>query len=311
MLRVEEDGKFYDVDEKTGQVKVASTSVGEPDTNELDFEARDFRTGDRVEVDGEVGTIISITASLYGGAYGVRFDDGGIDEYVEGALKLTTVEQPEYDTPSSEILARFASYEAMPHYTNDEIAAKEEEARYLNLRAQSLVSDSKLVLSEQNKLGKVVLVTGNDLIDLKELREQSNETAEYLGSFNRYKIADNISGYGAGLGLKGDASWLEDALDGMEIVETTDADLAVRAAELVAAFNKVQLEDDEFMQVASSYQKGYLQMDEADAKKFDAYLKNARTERLKEFSADGWLPDPKVAAAEADLDNFDTSALFL
>jgi hypothetical protein len=308
---VKENGVLYDVDEKTGQVKVNSKSVGEPQADELDFELRDFRTGDRVEVDGEVGTIISITASLYGGAYGVRFDDGGIDEFGENQLKLTEVETPEYDTPISEILGRFASYEKMPHYTNDEINAKEEEARYLNLRAQSLASDSKLVLSEQNKLGKVVLVTGNDLIDLKELREQTKETQEYLSKFNRYKIADEISGYGAGLGLKGDASWLEDALDGMEVVATTDADLAVRAAELVAAFNKVQLEDDEFMQVASSYQKGYLQMDESDAKKFERYLAHARTERLKEFPAENALPDPKEVAAEADLDNFDTAALYL
>lgn len=306
---VEENGKKYDVDEKTGQVRVASAST-EPQVDEADFD-NDFRLGDRVEVDGESGTIISITASLYGGAYGVRFDDGGIDEYGEGALKKSATEAPEYDTPISEVLARFASYEKMPHYTNDEINTKEEEARWLQLRAQSLVSDSKLTLSDQNKLGKVVLITGNDLIDLRELRDQSEDSQQYLARFNRYKVAENISGYGAGLGLKGDASWLNDALDGMEVVETTDADLAVRAAELVAAFSKVQLEDDEFMHVASSYHKGYLQMDDADAKKFDSFLAQARTDRLKEFPAEDGLPDPKVAAAEDDLDNFDTSALYL
>jgi len=303
---VEENGKLYDVDEQTGQVRLASTEAA-PQEDETSLE-REFRTGDRVEVDGEAGTIIAITASLYGGAYGVRFDDGGIDEFSETDLKVSKAVKVAHATPTAEVLARFEAYQELPHYTNDEIATKEEEARWLNLRAAALASDSKLVLSDQTQLGKVVLVTGNDLLDLKELREQSEESAEYLGRFNRYKIADEISGYGAGLGSKGDASWLDDAITGMEVVETTDADLAVRAAELVAAFDKKQLEDDEFMTVASSYHKGYLQMTEDDAKKFDGYLAHARTERLKELPAES---AEKTASADDDLDDFDTAALFL
>lgn len=306
-MRVEENGKLYDVDEKTGLVRVASSSTDQPQIDEdIDFQ-QDYRIGDRVKVGGDPGTIIAITASLWGGAFGVRHDDGSIDEYAEGQLSRTSVETPVFDGPISEILARFASYEKLPHYTNDEITAKEEEARFLNLRAGALASDGKLVLSDQNQLGKVVLVTGNDLIDLKELREQSVETTEYLGRFNRYKIADEVSGYGAGLGLKGDASWLADALDGMEIVETTDADLAVRAAELVAAFSKAQLEDDEFMQVASSYHVGYLQMSDDDAKKFATYLARARSERIKEIPVE----QVKEASTGDDLDDFDASALYL
>lgn len=299
---VEENGKRYDIDEKTGLVREASVV---PEVDESEY-ADELRINDRVEVGGKTGTIISLTASIYGGAYGVRFDDGSVDEYGPQALKHTSVEEPVYDGPYAELLGRFAQYEELPAYTNDEINSKEKEARFLNLRAKSLASDSKLSLNDQKELGRIVLVTGNDLIDLKTARENSEETTAYVSRFNRYHIASEVSGYGAGLGLKGDASWLNNALEDMEVVETTDADLAARAAELVAAFSKAQLEDDDFMHTASSYHRGYLQMTDEQSKKFDSYLARARQERIAE------LPSESTKEASADnLDDFDTSALFL
>jgi len=299
---VEENGKKYDIDESTGLVRLASadTQVDEADYSD------ELRIGDRVEVAGETGTVISLTASMYGGAYGVKFDNGTIDEFGPSALKLTTVEAPVEDTPYNEVVSRFEAYEKLPAYTNNEITAKEREARYLNLRAKSLATDSKLSFDDQNALGRIVLVTGNDLTDLKTARENSDESNEYRSRFNRYTIASDVSGYGAALGLTGDASWLGDAIDDMEIVETTDADLAVRAAELVSAFSKQQLEDDDFMQVAASYHRGYLQMSDDQAKQFESYLARARQDRIAELPA-----ETAKEASTDDLDNFDTSALFL
>lgn len=299
---VNENGKSYEIDEQTGLVREASA---EPQVDEAEF-SDELRINDRVEVAGKTGTVISLTASIYGGAYGVKFDDGTVDEFGPTQLKHTSVEAPEFDGPHSEILARFAAYEELPAYTNDEINAKGEEARFLNLRAKALATDSKLSLDDQNTLGRIVLITGNDLIDLKTARENSEESTEYVGRFNRYRISNEVSGYGAGLGLTGDSSWLQDALEDMEIVETTEADLAVRAAELVSAFTKVQLEDDDFMRVAASYHRGYLQMDDEQAKKFETYLARARQERIAELPAE----QAKEASTE-NLDDFDTAALYL
>lgn len=291
---VEEGSRKFNVDEETGLV-----------TEAVEDYADEFRIGDRVQVDEETGTIISITASVYGPAFGVRFDDGGVDEYPELSLKRATVEEPEYESPLAEILARFEAYEKLPSITNDELATKEKEARLLNLQARSLITDSKLAFNDQNALGKVVLVTSGDLEKIKELREHSQESQEYLGKFNRYKISETLDS-GAVLGMKGDASWLESALDGMEVEETTDADLAARAVEVVSSFSKGQLEDEEFMTLAATYHHEYLQMDDDRAKKFDALLARARQERLKNIPG-----TEKEASAEDDITDFDASALYL
>lgn len=299
---VEENGKLFDVDEATGLVRVASANDNQVDEAEYSDE---LRIGDRVEVAGKTGNVISLTASIYGGAYGVKFDDGSIDEFGPAQLKPTTAEAPVEDTPFNEVITRFENYEKLPAYTNDEINEKAREARYLNLRSKALVTDSKISYDDQNALGRIVLVTSNDLIDLKTARENSDESNEYRSRFNRYTIASDISGYGVGLGMQGDASWLGDALEGMEVVETTDADLAVRAAELVSTFTKAQLADDDFMQVAASYHRGYLQMNDEQAKQFETYLARARQDRIAE------LPAETKQASTDDLDHFDTSALFL
>jgi hypothetical protein len=171
-----------------------------------------------------------------------------------------------------------------------------------------LVTDPKLALSDQNELGRIVLVTGTDLLDLKEARELSDETASYLDSFNKYRLATEIRGGGAIMGASGDASWLEEGEDGMEVAETTDADLAITATQLVSEFSEAQLQDEEFMAAARSYQYEYLQMDEAEQRHFDTLVESARTARLNEL--------PKIAKqasveVEDELANFDASRLFL
>lgn len=296
---VEEDGKLFNIDDETGLVTEA---------NLIDEDMRgiqdEYRLGDRVEVVGHLGEIISIVPSYYGLAFGVHFDDDEIGEFTEAQIKRSFVKKAEHETPFDEVLERFATYQELPQYTNDEINRKETEARWLKLRAKSLASNSDLELVDQNELGRIVLVTGTDLETLKELRDNSEESQQYISRFNQYKLADEVRGYGAGLGMKGDASWLNDALDGMEVTETTDTDLAARATEVVAVLSKEQLEDDDFMRVAGSYQYDYLQLTEDQIKKFDTYLARARQERIKD------LPESKTAST-VDYSLDDTSDIFL
>lgn len=287
---VEENGKLFNIDDDTGLVTEAGFSEAEALEDE-------YRLGDRVEVVGHVGEVISVVPSYYGVAFGVRFDDGQVDEFAESQLKHSSVEKLEYASPFEEVFVRFAAYHELPQYTNDEINRKSEEAQWLRLRAKALAADSKLELSDQNQLGRVILITESDLNDFKDLLENSEESQAYTSRLTGFKIADEFHGYGAGLGMKGDASWLQDALEDMEVVETTDEDLAARATEVVASLSKEQLEDDNFMDIVSSYQHKYLQMTDDQVKKFHNFLINARHERVKEL--------PKLNTASKVASNLD------
>ena len=303
---VQENGIFYNIDEDSGLVTEASIESLDPELIQSFDE--DIHIGNRVEVKGELGQVISIVSSVYGPAFGIRFDVGSIDEFSEDQLKKSTVEKIDFDTPLSEIFARFAAYESLPMYTENEVAVKESEARVLNLRAKSLITDKKLSFSDQTKLDEIVLVTGVDLLDIKEAKINLQVNQDYLNSFNKYKIADTVHSMGGGLGLHGDASWLHSGVDGMEVVETTETDLAARAVEIVGRFTEAQLTDDEFMKEAMSYQHEYLQNNPADAEKFVSYVETAREDKLKELKTN------KVASIEddqSDINDFDSSALYL
>lgn len=287
---VEENGRLYNIDDETGLVTEASTVQPE----ELEDE---FRLGDRVEVLGSVGKIVSMVPSYYGVAFGVRFDDGNFDEFVEGQLKRSSVEAPTYSSPHLEVMARYAAYQELPTYTNDELDEKETEAKWLRLRATTLVGDKSLSNGEQNDLGTVLLATTQDLRDIEELRHTTEDNQRYLAGFNQYRIADDITGGGAAMGGKDDASWLDSAAEGMTVTETTDVDLAARATEVVSILTREQLQDDEFMSVASSYQHKYLQLTPDQVKQFNKYLAEARQSRIKD------LPETKTASVEYNLDD--------
>src|SRR5688572_13630609 len=111
---IRENGKLYNIDDETGLVTEASfDEAREEDVIEAD-EYQDLRVGDRVTVDEEEGTVISIVSSIYGPAFGVRFDDGGVDEYLEDRLSRVETEAPDFETPFKEIVARFSTYEGSP-----------------------------------------------------------------------------------------------------------------------------------------------------------------------------------------------------
>lgn len=304
MSIVEEGGKVYRIDDKTGLVSQAAVK-------EADQFADEYRLGDRVEVPGlGVGSVISLTSSVYGLAFGVKFDNGMVDEFGESQLKKSTVEAVEYESPVEEIYARFASYQELPAYTEDERVLKQHEASWLNLKASSLNSQISQAGVIDRKLDSILLVTGSDLHDLKEIREsaENEENQRHQNKFNQYSVASEISGMGAGVGSSGDASWLDIGTDGMEVAETMDVDLAARATEMVAHFNRDQLESDDFMTLAASYQNEYLVNDAGREKKFASYLDLARADRLAELKQEQLH---KKASVEVDLsDNTDPAFLW-
>lgn len=308
MTLVNENGKQYHIDDKTGLVTEAHISEVES-TEEADAIADEYRLGDRVEVGGKSGNVISMIPSVYGMAFGVHFDDGEVDEFGEGQLRRTSTEKPVYDSPIREIYARFDTYELLPAYTSDELETREAEARWLHLNASSLRSYAVQGGIRDPKLDQIILITSSDLRDMKEIRENSDteQNQRYLSAFNQYRIAEEISPSAPNFGEAANTSadWLNDAYEGMEVVETTDADLAARATEVVSQLTKEQLEDDEFMTLVVSFQNDYLRNDDGREKQFASFLSAARKERLKE------LPKAEKKAAAEDFSNVNDAALYL
>lgn len=199
---IKENGKLYNIDEETGLVTEASSVETPEEVIEAEELRDELRIGDRVTVGQEEGTIVSIISSVYGPAFGVRFDDGGLDEYPEERLARVETPEPDYETPVKEVLSRYEVYETLPSYTRDEIEAKIAEARHLNLRAKALITDSKLAFSDQVELDRVVLATGTDLLDFKTLKDSAEANEEYLSGFQgaQFEMAPqfkNTASYGA------------------------------------------------------------------------------------------------------------------
>lgn len=92
---IKENGKLYNIDEETGLVTETSFDSEPEEVVVVEEFQDDFRTGDRVAVDNEEGTIISIISSVYGPAIGIQFDDGSIDEYPEERLSRVQTEEPD------------------------------------------------------------------------------------------------------------------------------------------------------------------------------------------------------------------------
>lgn len=296
-MLIQENGKLYNIDEDSGLVTEASLVTEE--VTDLDEE---YRLGDRVEVVGSVGQIVSMVPSYYGVAFGIRFDNGDFDEFTEGQLKRSVAEKKTYDSPIMEIFERYDAYNEMPAYTAEELDRKEAEARWLNLNATTLRAHASSGMPDP-KLDEIVMTTQSDLRDIKEHREnaETEDNKEYLSSLNKYKLAEDIGSYGGALGGHDDASWLLEGTEGMEVVETTDTDLATRATEVVSSLTREQLEDDDFLALVSSYQREYLQIADANSdqgKAFASYLLQARKDRLEELPA-----EQKTASVEYNLDD--------
>jgi len=298
---IEEAGKVYHIDDETGLVTEASL------IEDAEALSDEFRIGDRVVVSGQFGEVVSVIPSYYGAAFGVQFDNGDVDEFGESQMARTAAEKKaSYESPILEIFARYAAYQEMEIYTPEEQEAKRAEARWLSLSASSLRAHTGAYGEADPKLDEIVLTTRSDLKDLDELRllVDTEANQKYLTSLNRYKISDEIHGYGASMGGKDDASWLSLEEDNLEVIVTTDADLAARATEVVAFLSREQLLDDDFMRVAGTYQYEYLQMDPTQKKTFDRLLSKARVEKIKELPV-----ETKTASTTFDLE--DTTDIFI
>lgn len=301
---IKENNKLYNIDEETGLVTEASVVNDAEEVVDTDEYQDDFRTGDRVTVDGEEGTIVSIISSVYGPAFGIAFDDGSVDEYPEEKLSRAETEEPDYETPLKEVQARFAAYEVLPAYTRGEIEAKSDEARNLNLRAKALITDSKLSYAEQMELDRIVLTTGTDLEDFKVLRDAENANEDYIRQFegSRFELASEFRNV-ARVGAADDASWVDNAF--VDIEETNDADLAVAAQQLVDNLTVEQLQDEEFVAMASSFPLEYLAATEEQTAKFASYVKEASEKKIADYEP------VEETVDESDLDDFDTASLYI
>lgn len=301
---IKENGKLYNIDEETGLVTEASSVETPEEVIEAEELRDELRIGDRVTVGQEEGTIVSIISSVYGPAFGVRFDDGGLDEYPEERLARVETPEPDYETPVKEVLSRYEVYETLPSYTRDEIEAKIAEARHLNLRAKALITDSKLAFSDQVELDRVVLATGTDLLDFKTLKDSAEANEEYLSGFQgaQFEMAPqfkNTASYGA----TDDASWVDSAFHDIE--ETTDADLAVTAQEMVNRLSVEQLNDAETVALSSSFQLETLVATDEQKEKFASYVQAAIEEKL------GSTETIEDEVVDESLEDFDTSSFYL
>lgn len=273
-----------------------------------------MKLGSRVEAEGKRGTLHARTASVYGDTLAVRFDDGTMGEYVSSDVKEPSESEDtnSYASKLDEIKAHFAAYEELPAYTLDEMDEKERVAKKLNLEATHAIRQSGTDFQDRIALDNIILVTGNDLSELAGARHEASlaeDTTYRRTASARYSMSDVTSFGGPVMGSAGneDASWLENAIDGMTVIETNDADLAVSASQMVTALDRELLENDDALRDAISFQESYLGIENNSEMKdkFAAYVEEARKEKLAKPVVS------KEASADDDLDSFDTSSLFV
>jgi hypothetical protein len=306
---IEENGKLYNIDEATGLVTLAATEeAGLEDAPEvtLPFE---FTGGERVEADGHSGQVVAVTSSMYGDAVAVRHDSGQVVEYAVGDVKLANVDWhiTSSSNPFASIQEMMVAYEEMPTYTVKEIDEKIKMATQLKAAAGVFVRESGAT-SETALVDQMAFRLASDLKDLEEARMHTSVGDDYVGNQPRYRLAENFSAPAPNMGMtgKGDASWLE-LEDGDGFSETTDADIAARAVETVAHFERHELENDEFVEDAVQFQASYLGLTSGeDRAKLAKFVEQARQDELAKPQA-----EKKEAAAEENLDDFDATSLFI
>lgn len=171
------------------------------------------------------------------------------------------------------------------------------------MRARALITDSKLPYADQVHLDRVILATNVDLEDLKFLRDSVEANDEYIDTFKNSQFSTSEFHNVAAIGATDDVSWVDVAFTDIE--ETTDADLAVAAQEMVDNLSLEQLKDDELVNLSSSFQQERLFVTEEQALKFASYVKEARAKKLAEEQ-----PAEEVVE-ESDLDDFDPSSLYI
>lgn len=308
MRTYEENGKVYTMNDN-GIVVEASEKVVETETP-----VEPLKIGGRVEAEGKRGTVRARTSSVYGDAFAVQFDDGSFEEYTAG--DLSTGDASEDDTVFAstfdEAKARLEAYESLPVYTVEEIKEKLAAAEKLHFVAESAIRGHEVSLQDRIALDNILLITSNDKRELIQMQheaslEQDDRYKRVAG--NRYSLSENVENYGGPLmGSAGneDASWLEDAFDGMTVTEVTDEDLAVTAQQMVDRLEHAHLANDDVVRDAILFQEDYLGLkgDVENSAKFAGYVDAARKVKLDKSA------QTKEASVD-NLDDFDASSLFL
>jgi hypothetical protein len=300
---IKENGKVYNLDPEKGIVTEAATEEVGLEEPEMTENVEPLGVGSQVEAEGKQGQVISKVASVFGDAYGVRFEDGSVDEFGRDNLKASSAPAPVYDTPVDEVKARYAAYVELPAFTAEELEAKDVEARFLNLKAKALIANQDVLYADQRDLDEIIVVTGADILDIKEAKINLDLNG-YSDQFNRFSLDNEVMASAPSFGHQGDASWLDQELS--EYQEHSDTELAERATEVVGNFSHAELADEEFVRTAASFHVEYMGLGDLAQKKFAGYLELARREQLKR-------PEQKVAKVEDNFDpeTFDTSAFYL
>jgi len=315
IMLYEENGKTYKIEDGRVVEAVASQSEREEEIEALVDEADEgdekdeasendegkkvtvplnISIGDPVEARGKKGQVISRTASVYGDALGVRFEDGTVGEYLEENLKRIAMDKIARGTPVEQLKADYDEYQKMADMTPEEIEEKEAAARSLNLRAKALVTDKHMALSDVIFLDSVVSGTAVDMLDLRESRDLIDQT--------KVASVEPVSWYGNHIaGSSDDASWL-DTIE-VEEHEVDEGQLAIHAQSVAAALPREELENAAFMRDAKAFAKSALLP--ADYERFENLLDEAVASRLAEPVA-----EPKTASTDEDIEDFDTQALY-
>lgn len=304
---VEREGRAYLLEDGK-VVKSAATASELLPESETSTEVA-FSVGDRVEADGALGRVVSKMNTILGTQYGVRQDDGEAFSFFAEDLKLSEVEEPVFESPVDQILAEADTFEAMPADTLDQITAKQQTGRELNLRAKAFITDKNLALSDRVKLDAVVAGTQVDL----DYLANDKEAAQIAAYEDERKVADTAvlidePTFGVSSFSTDDASWLEDVADQAEAeFAATDYDTLITEAgiKLVEKMDEGLLADDDTFEEQSHnlFLAKTAGLDE-DAKaekllKYKDTLRTARFNRLEELK-EAALDDDSDEVADSD-----------
>lgn len=309
MRTVTENGKTYTIDDN-GLVIEAKV---EESVAAIEFEEEPLRINDRVEIDGRLGKVVTYTASVYGDAIAVRFDDGDLGEYLASDLERTSEESIYFDTPIEEVKADWKTYQEMPEFTLSEVDVKAAAARRINVTAKSLVTDSRTPLSDRVELDHMILATGTDLYDLRDKAERLNvvEHKDYLDRLPKYRMAEEFApGHSYS---REDVSWvLASAETAQEELGNIDWDafLTNEALKATSRLSSEQLQNDDFMKEVVGYREETMPVgyDTEKKAKFRQLLEQARATALTEQEVKHVAKTAKVAE---ELEDFDTAQLYL
>lgn len=253
--------------------------------------------GIRVSHREQEGTIFSVVPGLYGDTYGVKFDNGTVGEFLEEQLTPVESAAPVYLSSIEEINADYIDYEVVPANTYDELEEKTRLARNLNLRAKSLILDSKISMHERVNLDNIITATAADIRDFKEgqLHLQEIEAEAYLARAPKYKINDEFMGWGSQARTKTDEdiSWVND-ID-VDFNPIDDTRLISMASDAVSSLSREQLADADFLKEVKYYNSQALPT-ESHAR-FASFVDEAAKMRLEE--------PVQVTAKTASVESFD------